>query len=172
MVHKTLLFTSIIFLLIIPNLASAGITYIPGPTHNDTFEPGIEYSYTLPESMNEKCKNLDCKYVTNLDDNIGYCMFGRGQEMLLPITITDGNASTYFINVSTWEFSPSEITITTGSTLIFKVIDNSTMHNIVLPWDTPIIEEPKETPGFGFNISTLSIIFAILFLKLKQINNI
>ncbi len=167
MTHKSIYILSLIILIFVPTSVSAGITYFPGPTHNDTFEPGIEYSYTLPDTLNEKCSTVDCKYVTNLDDNIGYCMFGRGQEMLLSITITSGNASTYPINVSTWEFSPSEITITTGSTLVFTVIDNSTMHNIVLPWSTPIVEEPVETPGFGFNISTLAILFAFIYFKSK-----
>ena len=157
-----------IFILILPPLASAGVTYLPGPNNNETFESETPYSYTLPESLNEKCSTIDCKYITNLDDNIGYCSFGRGQEMLLEITITNGSANTYTINVSTWEYSPSEITITIGSTLIFNVIDNSSIHNIVLPWETPIItEDVKETPGFEFNITTLAILFAFIFLKRK-----
>jgi hypothetical protein len=157
-----------IFFLTLPTLASAGVTYLPGPTNNETFQPDTSYSYTLPESMDNKCSSIDCKYTTNLDDKIGYCSFGRGQEMLLEITITNGSSNTYTINVSTWEFSPSEISITIGSTLIFNVIDNSSIHNIVLPWETPIItEDVKETPGFEFNITTLAILFAFIFLKRK-----
>jgi len=162
----------IFFLLTLTNLASAGTTYIPGPTNNETFEQGITYSYTLPEYMDEKCRSVDCKYITNLDDNIGYCSFGRGQDMLLEITITNGSAATHSINVSTWDFSPNKITITTGSTLIFNVIDNTSIHNIVLPWETPIIEEEVETPGFSFNITFLSILFAFIFLKNKIQNSI
>ena len=165
----TVFSTTLIFLLTLPSLASAGVTYLPGPTYNETFEPGVQHPYTLPEIMNEKCGNIDCKYVTNLDDNIGYCMFGRGEDMLLSITITNGSASTYTINVSTWEFSPSEITITIGSTLIFNVTDNTTLHNIALPWSTPAIEEEvNKTPGFEFNISSIAIILALLFIKKRS----
>jgi|TARA_B100001540_G_scaffold309056_1_gene324652 hypothetical protein len=157
---------TLLFLTSIP-LVSAGITYIPGPAYNDTLDPETPYSYTLPETLNEKCSTIDCKYITNLDDNIGYCQFGRGQEMLLEITITNGSSNTYTINVSTWEFSPSEITITIGSTLIFNVIDNSSLHNIVLPWETPLPPEEKETPGFEFNITILAIIISFIFMKIK-----
>jgi len=168
MIRTFSFFTIIFSLLIFTNLASAGTTYLPGPTNNETFEPEKSYSYTLPEIMDEKCRSIDCKYITNLDDNIGYCSFGRGQDMLLEITITNGSASTYSINISTWEFSPNKITITTGSTLIFNVTDNSSIHNIVLPWETPIIQEEVETPGFSFNITFLSIIFALIFFKQKH----
>ncbi len=167
MIRKIVFCTTMFFLLTFTSLASAGTTYLPGPSNNETFEPGTSYSYTLPETMNEKCRSIDCKYITNLDDNIGYCSFGRGQEMLLEIIITNGTPSTHSINVSTWEFSPNQITITTGSTLIFNVTDNSSVHNIVLPWATPIIEEEVETPGFEFNITTIAIIIALLFIRKK-----
>ena len=159
-----------IFFLTLPTLASAGVTYLPGPTNNETFQPDTSYSYTLPESMDDKCSSIDCKYTTNLDDKIGYCSFGRGQEMFLSITITNGSANTYTINVSTWDFSPSEITITTGSTLIFNITDNTTIHNIVLPWSTSIIEEEEvNTPGFEFNITTIAIFFTLLFIHKRKI---
>lgn len=170
---RTLIFGLLfIFVLTLPTLASAGVTYLPGPTNNETFQSETPYSYILPETLDEKCSSIDCKYITNLDNNIGYCSFGRGQEMLLEITITNGTPNTYTINVSTWEYSPSEITITTGSTLIFNVVDNSSLHNIVLPWETPpLIEEIKETPGFEFNITTLTILFASVFLRTKKPNH-
>ena len=164
---RIILFSFTLLLLISFPLASAKNTYLPGPTYNDTFEPGTPYSYTLPDTLNEKCKTIDCKYITNLDDNIGYCQFGRGQEMLLEITITNGTPNTYLINLSSWDFSPSEITITIGYTLIFNVTDNSSIHNIVLPWETPLPIEEKETPGFEFNITILAIIFSFIFMKLK-----
>lgn len=164
-----MLFGALSLLLLLPASAAAGVTYVPGPLYNDTFEPGTQYSYTLPPSMDERCAKIDCKYTTNLDDRIGYCHFGRGQDMLLEITVTAGAAQIYEINVSTWKFEPSEITITTGSTLVFDVIDNSTMHNIVLPWTTPVAgDESEETPGFGFDIVGLAMLGALFWIRLDS----
>ena len=156
----------LMILLLLPGSAAAGVTYLPGPTLNETFEPGVPHYYTLPDSMDQKCADIDCKYVTNLDDHIAYCNFGRGQDMLLAITITDGEADTYTINVTTWNFEPSEITITTGSTLIFNVTDNTSAHNIVLPWTTPAeVVEENATPGFGFDIVPLAMIAALFWIR-------
>ena len=91
---RIILFSFTLLLLISFPLASAKNTYLPGPTYNDTFDPGTPYPYTLPDTLNEKCKPIDWKYSTELDDNIGYCQFGRGQEMLLEITITNGTPNT------------------------------------------------------------------------------
>jgi len=167
MVKSSILYCGMLILpLLLSGSAAAGVTHLPGPTSNDTFEPGVPHYYMLPDSMNQKCADIDCKYVTNLDDRIGYCDFGRGQDMLLAITITEGEAAMYTINVSTWSFEPSEITITTGSTLVFNVTDNTTIHNIVLPWTTAAeVVEEKETPGFGFDIVPLAMLAALVWIR-------
>ena len=158
----------ILVLLLLPGSAAAGVTYVPGPTNNETFVPGVPQHYTLPSSMDQRCASIDCKYVTNMDNRIGYCEFGRGQDMLLAITITDGEAQTYTINVSTWDFEPSEITITTGSTLIFNVTDNSSVHNIVLPWTSTEVVKQNETPGFGFDIVPLTMLAAVFWIRVRS----
>ena len=79
----------------------------------------------------------------------------------MELVVTKGEAQTYNITVSSLEIVPDKLEITTGSTLIFTVVNNDTNANIILPWN-PDDPEPESTPGFGAELILFAIAIALI----------
>ena len=82
----------------------------------------------------------------------------------MELTVIQGEAQTYNITVSSLDIEPEELTITTGSTLIFHVVEGETNANIVLPRNPDKPEEPETTPGFGVDLICITL-FVAFFLS-------
>ncbi|HJM67071.1 MAG TPA: hypothetical protein QF555_05955 [Candidatus Thalassarchaeaceae archaeon] len=137
--------------------------YIPGPEEDSMMDPNEIYEYTLPNWMDDVClNNLACRYETTADKNIVHTYYGINQGATLAIKIIQGEAQTYNISVSTQEIVPDELTITTGSTLVFTVANGSNTSNIILPWKEDKPEEPETTPGFGSELIVMAVMIAII----------
>lgn len=148
-------------LIFLAGIASAEI-YIPGPTNTDMMDSDMTYEYTLPEWMDSACQNtLACRYETVSDHDIVHTYYGLNQGGTMELVVTKGEAQTYNITVSSLEIVPDKLEITTGSTLIFTVVNNDTNANIILPWN-PDDPEPESTPGFGAEIILFAIAIALI----------
>jgi len=148
-------------LFFLAGVASAEI-YIPGPTRTDMMDPNMTYEYTLPEWMNSACQNnLACRYETVGDQDIVHTYYGLNQGGTMELVVIKGEAQTYNITVSDLEIVPDKLEITTGSTLVFTVAENSSNANIILPWN-PDDPEPESTPGFGAELILFAIAIAFI----------
>ncbi len=148
-------------LFFLAGVASAEI-YIPGPTRTDMMDPNMTYEYTLPEWMNSACQNnLACRYETVGDQDIVHTYYGLNQGGTMELVVIKGEAQTYNITVSDLEIVPDKLEITTGSTLVFTVAENSSNANIILPWN-PDDPEPESTPGFGAELILFAIAIALI----------
>ncbi|DAC27694.1 MAG TPA: hypothetical protein HA330_00760 [Candidatus Thalassarchaeaceae archaeon] len=148
-------------LFFLAGVASAEI-YIPGPTRTDMMDPNMTYEYTLPEWMNSACQNnLACRYETVGDQDIVHTYYGLNQGGTMELVVIKGEAQTYNITVSDLEIVPDKLEITTGSTLVFTVAENSSNANIILPWN-PDNPEPESTPGFGAELILFAIAIALI----------
>ena len=145
--------------------ASAEI-YIPGPEEDTMMDPNETYEYTLPNWMDEACtNNLACRYETVTDKNIVHTYYGLNQGGTLELKVIQGEAQTYNINVSSLDIEPEELTVTTGSTLVFTVVNDDNMTNIILPWNPDDPEPETSVPGFGAEIIAISILIALIVRK-------
>ncbi|MBI31494.1 MAG: hypothetical protein CMB72_02705 [Euryarchaeota archaeon] len=148
-----------ILLIAIPS-TSAEI-YIPGPERDTMMEQNGTYEYKLPDWMDSVCLNtLACNYHTVTNRDIVHTYYGLNQGGTMELTVIQGDAQTYNITVSSLDIEPEELTITTGSTLIFHVVEGETKANIVLPWNPDKPEETVETPGFGVDLICIALLLA------------
>jgi len=137
--------------------------YIPGPEEDTMMDPNQTYEYTLPNWMDDACLNsLACRYETVTDKNIVHTYYGLNQGGTLELKVIQGDAQTYNISVSSLNIEPEELTITTGSTLVFTVVDGDNLSNIILPWNPDDPEPENTTPGFGAEIILISILIAFI----------
>ena len=162
---RTLLMVVLGSLLISIPAVSAEI-YIPGPEEDTMMVPGETYEYTLPNWMDSACMNdLACRYETVTDKNIVHTYYGLNQGGTLELKVIQGEAQTYNINVSSLNIEPEELTVTTGSTLVFTVVNDDNMTNIILPWNPDDPEPDTSVPGFGAEIIAISILIALIVRK-------
>jgi len=137
--------------------------YIPGPEEDTMMDPSQTYEYTLPNWMDKTClNNLACRYETVTDKNIVHTFYGLNQGGTLELKVVQGDAQTYNITVSSLDIEPEELTVTTGSTLVFTVADGDNMTNIILPWNPDDPEPENSVPGFGAEIIAISILIAFV----------
>ena len=149
-------------LLISMPVVSAEI-YIPGPEQDSMMDPNEVYEYTLPNWMDSACSNnLACIYETVTDKNIVHTYYGLNQGGTLELRVIQGDAQTYNINVSSLDIEPAELTVTTGSTLVFTVVNDDNMSNIILPWNPDNPEPDNSVPGFGAEIIVIALMMAFI----------
>ena len=159
---RTLLMAILGTLLISIPVVSAEI-YIPGPEQDTMMDPDETYEYTLPNWMDSAClNNLACRYETVSDKNIVHTYYGINQGGTLELKVVQGEAQIYNISVSSMEITPEELTVTTGSTLVFTVEDGDNLTNIILPWDPDDPERENSVPGFGAEIIVISMLIAFV----------
>ena len=162
---RTLLMVVLGSLLIFIPVVSAEI-YIPGPEEDTMMDPNQTYEYTLPNWMDSACmNNLACIYETVSDKNIVHTYYGLNQGGTLELRVVQGEAQTYNITVSSLDIEPAELTVATGSTLVFTVVNDDNMSNIILPWNPDEPEPDTSVPGFGAEIIAISILIAIVVRK-------
>ncbi len=148
-------------LIAIPSVSAE--IYIPGPEEDSMMDPNETYEYTLPDWMDEVClNNLACRYETTTDKKIVHTYYGINQGATLELIVIQGDAQTYNITVSSLEIEPEELTITTGSTLVFTVANDDNLTNIILPWNEDKPEEAETTPGFGSELIVMAVMIAII----------
>ena len=127
-------------------------------------DPDETYEYTLPEWMDSAClNNLACNYLTVSDKNIVHTYYGLNQGGTMELKVIQGDAQVYNITVEDLNIIPEELTVTTGSALVFTVADGHDNANIILPWDPDEPEPEKRTPGFGAEVIAMALIMAFLF---------
>ena len=137
--------------------------YIPGPEEDTMMNPNQTYEYTLPNWMDSACMNsLACIYETVNDKNIVHTYYGLNQGGTLELRVVQGEAQTYNINVSSLNIEPAELTVTTGSTLVFTVVNDDNMSNIILPWNPDEPEPDNSVPGFGAEIIVIALMMAFI----------
>tara|TARA_B000000565_G_scaffold48349_1_gene32209 strand:+ start:992 stop:1471 length:480 start_codon:yes stop_codon:yes gene_type:complete len=149
-------------LLIFIPVVSAEI-YIPGPEEDTMMDPNQTYEYTLPNWMDSACmNNLACIYETVSDKNIVHTYYGLNQGGTLELRVVQGEAQTYNITVSSLDIEPAELTVATGSTLVFTVVNDDNMSNIILPWNPDEPEPDTSVPGFGAEIIVIALMMAFI----------
>ncbi|MEC8383867.1 MAG: hypothetical protein VXZ89_00520 [Candidatus Thermoplasmatota archaeon] len=159
---RTLLMVVLGSLLIFIPVVSAEI-YIPGPEEDTMMDPNQTYEYTLPNWMDSACmNNLACIYETVSDKNIVHTYYGLNQGGTLELRVVQGEAQTYNITVSSLDIEPAELTVTTGSTLVFTVVNDDNMSNIILPWNPDEPEPDTSVPGFGAEIIVIALMMAFI----------
>ena len=137
--------------------------YIPGPEEDTMMDPNQTYEYTLPNWMDSACmNNLACIYETVSDKNIVHTYYGLNQGGTLELRVVQGEAQTYNITVSSIDIEPAELTVTTGSTLVFTVVNDDNMSNIILPWNPDEPEPDTSVPGFGAEIILIALMMAFI----------
>ena len=137
--------------------------YIPGPEEDTMMDPNQTYEYTLPNWMDSACMNsLACIYETVNDKNIVHTYYGLNQGGTLELRVVQGEAQTYNINVSSLDIEPAELTVTTGSTLVFTVVNDDNMSNIILPWNPDEPEPDNSVPGFGAEIIVIALMMVFI----------
>lgn len=137
--------------------------YIPGPEEDTMMDPNQTYEYTLPNWMDSTCmNNLACIYETVSDKNIVHTYYGLNQGGTLELRVVQGEAQTYNITVSSLDIEPAELTVTTGSTLVFTVVNDDNMSNIILPWNPDEPEPDTSVPGFGAEIIVIALMMAFI----------
>ncbi len=159
---RTLLMVVLGSLLIFIPVVSAEI-YIPGPEEDTMMDPNQTYEYTLPNWMDSACmNNLACIYETVSDKNIVHTYYGLNQGGTLELRVVQGEAQTYNITVSSLDIEPAELTVATGSTLVFTVVNDDNMSNIILPWNPDEPEPDTSVPGFGAEIIVIALMMAFI----------